>query len=151
MAQVTDETAYNVRTPQEVIDVLETARRHRIRIQISYGDVETGRDWLEEYDIRGYVSRSTGVPIPILLANTQSMEGGGILDQCIVRILKLSNGDVLYQHPNYHTGELRRRTDCLESQLPVVVYRDGIVHARFKDIASAVKWAQKLRVFCPIA
>ncbi len=154
-------TFYDSRTPEEVIRVLESARLNRTRLHISLGETEgpnTGRDWLEEFDIHGYIGRSMGpIKVPLLIANRRSRGGGAILDHCIVRIRTSSGGRVLYHHPEYHYGSLgiRRRHDPLKMPdgrvLTVDVVRDGAVHASFENMEMARRWANKLGIDAPIA
>lgn len=102
------EIVYSPLTDPEVVRVLESCRnaaRHlRPRIRIHYGDVETGQDWGDMYDVAGYVGRSAGrLPIPLLINNINSMGGGGIMTQHIVRIRYANRrqGGDLYRHPQY--------------------------------------------------
>ena len=53
-------TSYDIRTPDEVVAVVEQARLSRTRLHISLGDIETGKDWLEDFETHGYVGRSMG-------------------------------------------------------------------------------------------
>jgi hypothetical protein len=103
--KIIDGTAYHMETPDEVVNVLERARRNKTRIKIHLGDVLTGRDWNEEHDVIGYVSRSFGgeIRIPILVYNQRSHGGGGLLDHCIVKIVESKGGKVLYQRHEYKT------------------------------------------------
>jgi len=90
-------TSYDERTSQDVITILERCRLNQTRIVLDYGDVETGKSWGEVHDITGRISRSTGtVKIPILVHNTRSFGGGGILDNCIIGIKESRGGRVLY-------------------------------------------------------
>lgn len=101
--KIVNGTFYDTRTPQEVIDVIESARAGGRRVRLSYGDTETGRDWQEQYDIVGRIGRSAGpVKVPILIHNRRSIGGHAILDHCIVRIVSSVGGRVLYQHPKYY-------------------------------------------------
>lgn len=96
-------TFYKKTTNDDVIRMLEHARNNHIRITLDYGDAKTGRSWGEQYDITGYVGRSTGsIKIPLLIYNNRSMGGGSILDDCIISI-KYANkkmGGYLYKFNN---------------------------------------------------
>jgi len=151
-------THWDVRTPDEVIAVLEAARQNRTRLHISLGYTEhdaaeqkaVGQDWLEEYMSYGYIGRSTGsVKIPLLVHNARSYGGPALLDHCIVRIRTSRGGRVLWQHPNYHHGKItiHRKPIPLEypgGVLTVDVRRDGQEQAAFKDMASARRYVRKL-------
>ena len=154
-------TSYDVRTPDEVVTVLENARQNRNRLHVSLGETEgpnAGRDWLEEFETHGYVGRSMGpVKVPLLIANRRSLGGGAILDHCIVRIRESAGGRVLYLHPQYHHGSLEIRRKAEPVALPdgriltVDVLRDGEVHAAFENVEKARRWVRKLGVTAPIA
>jgi len=150
-------TSYDVRTSDEVVRVLEQSRLNRIRLHISLGDTTTGRDWLEENDVYGYIGRSMGpIKVPLIIANSRSLGGGAILDHCIVRIRISAGGRVLYQHPDYHYGTLsiQLREQAIELPdgrlLSVDVIHNGIVHASFESIEKACRWTDKLGVSAPI-
>ncbi len=147
--KIVNGTSYDIRTPNEVVQILERSRLNRTRLHISLGDVETGRDWLEEHDVFGHVGRSTGtIKVPLLIPTRRSLGGAGILDHCIVRIRL--NGAVLYQHPNYYVGALTIRQKDNEVNLPnghkltVDVLRDGQVQASFESIEKANRWVKRL-------
>ena len=91
-------TFYKKNTPMDLIEVLEQARENRTRIVVDYGDIKTGRSWGEEYDIMGYVGRSTGeIKIPLLVHNSRSMGGGGLLDNCILSVYTSKGHRLLYK------------------------------------------------------
>lgn len=98
-------TSYHEETPDTLCRLLETLRESNARVRFHWGDTETGRDWGDQYDVAGRIGRSCGpVKIPILVHNSRSMGGTGILDHCIVRIQhanKRDGGDI-YKHPEYH-------------------------------------------------
>ena len=159
--QTINGTFYDTRTPGEVIRVLENARLNHTRLHISLGetaDPNVGFDWLEEFESYGYIGRSMGpVKVPLLIANTRSLGGGVILDHCIVRIRTSSGGQVIYQHPNYHFGEMQIRVKTEPLSLPdgriltVDVLRDGKVYASFQSMAQARRWVHKLGVTAPLS
>jgi hypothetical protein len=156
--KIINETSFDTRTQDEVIGVLETARLNRTRLHISLGDSASGRDWLEECETYGYVGRSLGpTKVPLMIANSRSLGGGAILDHCIVRIRESAGGQVLYQHPKYHHGqlEIRRKTEPVELSngriLTVDVLRDGQMQAAFENFESARRWAQKLGIGVRVA
>ena len=161
--QIVNGTSYDQRTPDAVIRVLENARQSRTRLHISLGETDNergklGRDWLEEHNITGTVSRSMGpVKVPLLIANRRSLGGGAILDHCIIRIRASNGGRVLWQHPKYHHGvlEIRRKEHPVELRdgrvLTVDVLRDGKLHASFESMEKARHWVHKLGVTAPIA
>lgn len=104
--KVVDGTSYHKETPKAVIDVLENSLKTRKRIVLDYGDVKTGKSWGETNDVRGYVGRSTGtIKIPLLVSNSRSHGGGGILDHCILKISESAGGKVLYQIGNYKPAD----------------------------------------------
>jgi len=156
-------TSFDTRTPDEVIRVLESARQNRTRVHISLGETtdqrgNLGRDWIEEHDIIGTVSRSMGpVKVPLLVANRKSLGGFALLDHCIVRIRRSAGGRVLYQHPVYHHGALEIRQKTTPVELPdgrvltVDILRDGELHASFETMAQARRWIHRLGLTAPIA
>ena len=146
-------TSYHDETPDDVIAILEKARLNRTRLHVSLGDTLTGKDWLEEFETHGYIGRSMGpVKVPLIIANRRSTGGGAILDHCIVRIRTSQGGRVLYQHPEYHQGELqiRWRDEPVVlgdgRVLTVDIFRNGDLHASFENMGSARRWVQKLGI-----
>ena len=108
--QVFEGISFHTDTNQSVIKVLLGALKSRRsrkpqRLRVYYGDTKTGRDWEEIYDVSGYIGNSTGtIKIPLLVHNSRSLGGGGLLDNAIVKIRSANkrNGGVIYQHPKYH-------------------------------------------------
>jgi len=96
--KVINETFYKKNTPLEVIKLLEWSRETKTRILLDYGDVKTGKSWGENYDIRGYIGRSTGsIKIPLLIQISRSLGGSGVLDDSIIKISLSKGGKVLYK------------------------------------------------------
>jgi hypothetical protein len=151
-------TSYDVRTPDEVVAILENARQTRTRLHVSLGDSESGRDWIEENMVHGVIGRSTGsIKIPLLIHNRRSVGGPGLLDHCIVRIRTSRGGRILWQHDKYSHGtlEIRQKTEPVTlpdgRTLTVDVLCDGELHASFEDMQKARRWVHKLGVIAPIA
>lgn len=148
--QIVEGTYYDARTPKPIIDVLEKSRRHRQRVRLHYGDTETGRDWLEGYDVEGCIGRSMGpVKVPLLIHNNRSLGGPEILDHCIVKLRSTGkHGGILYQHANYHTGTIAFEPCHLELPggriLTCAVLVNGQEHARFETNEQARRWVAKI-------
>jgi hypothetical protein len=145
---------YHVDTPDAVIRALEQARSGRQRIRIYYGDRTSGRDWLEEHHVQGYIGNSMGpLKVPLLIQSRRSLGGPALLDHCIVRV-KGTTGGVLYQHPTYHTGTLTIREtgpddniggqNLLGLGLTHTVLVDGQTHANFKNLAAAQRYLRRM-------
>lgn len=125
--KVANGTFYHENTSDSVIRILENARINHERIRIFYGDVNTGRDWMEIYDTMGTVGRSCGsVKIPLLLNKRTSNGGGAILDHCIVKIT--IDKIIVYTNVNYYLPklEIREASDYLKSKnYGYSVFADG--------------------------
>lgn len=105
--KIVNGTAYHINTPDTIINIMEKARENRTRLRFHWGNVETGEDWGDIYDVTGYIGRSTGsIKIPLLVHNSRSMGGGAILDHCIVKITTSKGKQTLYKHPNYFIKEI---------------------------------------------
>lgn len=151
-----DGTSWSDRTPDDLIEVLRVARNKKSKLHFSYGFTDeegkpAGRNWLEEFDCTGYIGRSNGeVKIPLVLKSKSSGEGCGLLSSSIVRVIRTSDNTVLWQHPSYHQGKIELRKCSFKCDTGRMLYCealvDGQVHARFKDVGSARRWAAKLRV-----
>lgn len=138
-------TWFHPGTEPAVKRILEYARKAEIRIRIFYGDPESGRDWLEECDAMGYVSRSMGpLKIPILLKRCNSSGGGSILTDNILRIIETGTQCELYRHRNYVEPKFRiRRGD--DEQYPFEVHANSSLHARFKRRDEAKRYVDFMR------
>ena len=160
--KIRDGTSWDARTSNEVIDVLEKARRNHTRLHLSLGyakqdagenslgDQVLGLDWLDEHESCGYIGRSTGsIKVPLLICNKRSLGGPALLDHCIVRIRASRGGRVLWQHPNYQHGKITIHHKPIPEEwgsgvLTVEVRRDGEEQESFKDIASAQRYVTKM-------
>lgn len=84
--EVQNGTAFHTDTPQIVRDILEHSRQYQQRIKIYYGDTKTGKEWGDVESC--IVGRSFGgkISIPLAIKTKRSCGGGGLLDNCIVKI-----------------------------------------------------------------
>ncbi len=99
--KVVNGTFYTSNTNNEIIEVLEDARKNGARIRIFYGNTITGEDWLEDNDTIGTISRTFGdVKSPILLKRKNSTGGRLIFTEYIVKIT--INKRIYYIHDKYH-------------------------------------------------
>lgn len=135
-------TAYHEETPARVCEILETAIKSRQRLQLYYGDANTGKNWNEELDTRGTIGRSTGtVKIPLLIATSRSHGGGAILDHCIVKIR--NKYGIIYRHENLQESTF----EIVPSDLPEYSHNvliDGEIYSRHKTERSAKLLVKKL-------
>mgnify|MGYP005839716663 CR=1 FL=1 len=94
------------KTAQKAIEHVFDNRETRIRVW--YGDIKTGKAWPEEWDIMGYIGRSTADKpenkIFLLVHNRRSLGGPGLLMDSIVRI-DTTSGRTIYKHPTFSAGE----------------------------------------------
>lgn len=140
------ETLFDPDTPLQVQRILEQYRHSDASLRLFYGDAQTGRDWMEEHDVRGFIGRSSGpIHTPLLLARKTSSGGPAILTACIVRILDTRSHRELYRHPQYQAPNLRIERNLAPQGRPYVVYRDDEVHAAFATEAKALAWVEFMR------
>lgn len=124
-----DGTCYHAETPAEVVSALERARLAGKNVRLFYGDPSTGRDWLEENDVAGRLSRSMG-PLKVPLLISPGRDGGdALLDHCVVRLL-VANKEA-YRHPGYHQPALESKPSPY-AEAPYGVFADGKNQANFK-------------------
>lgn len=139
------ETWFNAETPEAVRRVLESARLSGEVLRLYLGDTTTGRDWGEENDVIGRVGRSTGLlKVPLLVAEGDD-GGGAILDNCVVKIQRVKDGKVLYQHAKYVAPNLSIEpiTDPVpgaKKRYSHAVHRDGKLNARFTSYGAAAAY-----------
>lgn len=145
-----DQTWFDHRTSVPVQNALELSRLNGNEIRVFYGDTSSGKDWLEESDIAGRVSRSTGTLKVPLLIKGNSIGGSAILSNSIVRIIDISSGKELYSHDNYHLPELALSFNKLIKDLNyevLVKNSEGLfeVQARFNSKSLAEEFISFLK------
>ena len=137
-------TSYAEKTSDKVIDILERARYRGERIQVFYGDTETGKNWNEEYDTIGTIGRSTGTyKITLLIKNKRSMGGGSILTDRIIAIKQGKN--VLYKAANF-VEDVYTIVDSDMKEYAKNTLINGVLHGRHKTELSAQRLINKLKL-----
>lgn len=146
---------YHDTTAPEVVELLEAAKASGSRVRLFLGDVKTGKQWMDEFGVCGTVGQSTGPhAIPLLICNSRSLGGGGILTDCIIRLI--INGRERYRHPKYqepvftireikpdemvswHVSKPKKSLVSMGYTHGVDV--DGENHANFKSLKQAQRW-----------
>jgi hypothetical protein len=136
--------SYKTDTPEKVVSTLEKAWYRKERIKVYYGNIKTGKRWNEENGIMGYVGFSTGsIKIPLLVPNKNSLGGGALLDNCIIKIRESKGKHVLYQSENFQQSKF----EIVPSDLPEYQFNlniDGEIYSRHKTERSAKMLLNKL-------
>ncbi len=135
---------FNENTCDKVKTVLTECYNNQCRVRIWYGDINTGLSWLEEYDTIGTIGRSTGQQkIPLLIKNSRSSGGGGILTNCIIRIDVIGSRRTIYEHPLFYVptlGVYPNLDEDTKTKYPFIVLKYGTIQARFKSRTSAYNY-----------
>ena len=138
-------TYFEPGTPEAVKRILESFRQSGRKLRLFLGDTTTGRDWLSEQDVLGYIGRSGGaLKVPLLLDRSYSSGGGALLTANIVRIVSTDSRRDVYRHPLYQKPELTVVATGL-ADFAAEVRHDDQVQARFKTPASAHRWVKFMR------
>ena len=136
--------SFNNKTNDKVKQCIEYCYNSKLRIRIWYGDTDTGVSWMDEYDIMGTIGRSTGKQkIPLLIKNSRSSGGGGILCHCIIRIDVIGSRRTIYKHPLFSVPLLTVATNNdndTKNKYPFIVLKDNELQARFKSRKSAYNY-----------
>jgi len=131
-------------TCDKVKTVLTECYNNQCRVRVWYGDIDTGVSWLDEYDVVGTIGRSTGQQkIPLLIKNSRSSGGGGILCHCIIRIDVISSKCTIYEHPLFDVptlGVYPNLDEDTKIEYPFIVLKYGTIQARFKSRTSAYNY-----------
>ncbi len=131
-------------TCSKVKTVLTECYNNQCRIRIWYGDTKTGLSWMDEYDMMGTIGRSTGQQkIPLLVKNSRSGGGGGILCHCIIRIDVISSKHTIYEHPLFDVptlGVYSNLEEDTKTEYPFTVSKNNELQARFKNKKAAYNY-----------
>jgi hypothetical protein len=105
--------SFSKETNDKVKELLIALNLSEKRVRIWYGDTTTGKSWNEEHSVIGRIGRSTGEEkIALLINNSRSFGGDGILTNCIIRIDEVGTRTTLYKHKNFHV-DLRQGEEDL--------------------------------------
>jgi hypothetical protein len=141
-----EQTWFDPGTPPSVVAHLEYARLHNMRLRLFFGDQETGRCWLEENDVTGYIGRSMGpMRVPILLSSRSSSGGGAILARCVIRLIQTNGRRELWRHQNFHLPQLQPRAEQDQPKYRYAVHSDGECIARFTTLQKRARWLAFMR------
>jgi len=143
----------------KLIDVLFEAKARGTRLHLSFGHTtakaaaggasirEIGLDWLEEHRTQGYISlnsSSAKIRVLLLVNNRRSRGGDALSLECIVRVRESKGGRVLWQHPQYHHGEVVI-SPCGPAALgDHQVTRNGKVEIVLDSLEKARRWCEKM-------
>jgi hypothetical protein len=135
---------FDENTSDKVKNALIDCYHSKARIRVWYGNTNTGESWLEEYDTIGTVGRSTGQQkTPLLIKNSRSSGGGGILTNCITRIDVISSKRTIYKHPLFYVPTLGVYPNLDEEtniKYPFIVLKNGTIQALFKTKGQAHRY-----------
>jgi len=136
------ETFFDADTPLKVQQVLENARKRKIRCRIWLGDNATGLAWLEEHEVVGHIGRSQGpLRVPLMITREREISGGTISTASVIRVDFQGTVRPAYQHEQFHLPKLDiRHAPTHVPEYPYEVLADGEVHARFGDMGKAAAW-----------
>ena len=122
---------YDYGTPSAVMAAIEAAYTTETRIRVWYSyDGEVSDD---QYQVSGYVGRSTGSGQPLFLFRKRSYSGDLINTRRISRIMDTDTKVVLYEEPGF-------KMPVYESRGDGNVFRHGTLIAHFDSIDKANRW-----------
>ena len=134
---------YDADTPNAVQSVISHAYASQALIRVYYGDAVTGRDCLEEHDTIGRIRSSCSrYNKPMLFRDEHSIFGSCILTALVVKIVCVSTGRVLYQHPQYHIDSLYARPSLSHAPCYEVLNAssNNELLMRFNHAAESMQW-----------
>lgn len=132
-------TWFRASTPEKVKRIINRLIHTDELVRLFYGDPNTGKMDVTEFEVLGRIGRSGGILKVPLLLEEQSSFGGPIRDDHILRIVRVSDRKVLYTAPRFAmpTFSIFERDD---KRYPYGVNVDGELHAGFSSYAKACAW-----------
>lgn len=125
-------------TPFEVKAILNQYLHTDKRLRIFLGDEK--EYWLEEYDVIGYIGRSSGeIKIPLLIRNSKSNGGGSISTNCIKQITL--NKKIIYKDPSFKIKEFKiKKSPYADKGYTHGVFYNGKNVSNFKSLEKAERY-----------
>jgi len=125
-----------------VVDALQYAHAHDLRVRIWYGDPSTGKSWNEEYEVVGYIGKSMGPQqMFLILPNRRSMGGMPVMVDKVIRITSVKPRNILFSVYNFDPGKFTMK---VKKGTPTghdfMVYKNGSNIANFKTEKQAHNW-----------
>ena len=101
----TSQTFHHFYAPPKLRRLLERLIRTEEVVRIFYGNPYTGENYIEEHDVVGQIGRSSGITkIPLLVPEGENW-GAPLLESCLVQILSVQTGNVLWRSTNFVTPQ----------------------------------------------
>ncbi|WP_425259186.1 hypothetical protein ACPOLB_27105 [Rubrivivax sp. RP6-9] len=134
------DTCFDPGTDPRLARVLETCRRDGRKTRLVLGDTGTGASWLDEFDVIGTLSRSTGLLKVPLHVEPGDAAGTATLCAQMLALMDWLNcqriGLPLYRHQRWRPPELRICAGDDDARPWAVVLHEQPV-ATFDDIGTA--------------
>lgn len=143
-------TYFEPGTDPKVQKLLESYRRSGNLVRLFCGDPETGRDWMNEWDMVGRIGRSGGtMKVPLMISleeDSDGFGGGAICTANVLRMMDVGSGKEVYRSERYQAPQI----DVLPKVPQTDGYgwtalRDGKTEANFKTAFEAHEWAAYMR------
>lgn len=132
-------TWFRASTPDKVKRIINRLIHTDELVRLFYGDPNTGKMDVTEFEVLGRIGRSGGILKVPLLLEEQSSFGGIIRDDYILRIVRVSDRKVLYTAPRFVMPTFSI-FGCDDKCYPYAVNVDGELYARFSSYAKACAW-----------
>lgn len=138
-----------IRYPDDVeymaaYNALKAAYYNQIRVRLWYGSHQTGGSYNEEYDIIGYIGKSTGTePAFLLVFDRRSMGGRAVYPEQLVGVQEVQSKRFLYKHAKFNKPEffLFKKSEILYEVRAVLGSGEIITWATFTNSKEAKAYA----------
>jgi hypothetical protein len=136
-------TWFDPGTPEAVRKALDVARLRGRRLRLWIGDMKTGRDWMEQDNVIGYIGRSPGpMRRPTLLKSRLSRNGQIISTINLVRIMDIRDRKEVYRHSEYYFPRFTQDTDTYKVAPFFIRDMSGETITRFETATARQRWIE---------